>query len=69
MLYRRHGVGTFVAQPHLERDHTRLTSFIESAKEEGLDVNVRVLIADILPAKLKVARSLSLNERDLVVTG
>jgi GntR family transcriptional regulator len=67
LLYRRHGVGTFVAQPHLERDHTRLTSFLESAKEEGLDVNVRVLIADILPAKLKVARSLSLNERDLVV--
>jgi GntR family transcriptional regulator len=67
LLYRRHGVGTFVAQPHLERDHTRLSSFIESAKDEGLDVNVRVLIADILPAKLKVARSLSLNERDLVV--
>ncbi|MEJ2601228.1 MAG: GntR family transcriptional regulator [Anaerolineales bacterium] len=67
LLYRRHGVGTFVAQPHLERDHTRLTSFLESAKEEGLDVNVRVLIADILPAKLKVARSLSLDEGDLVV--
>lgn len=67
LLYRRHGVGTFVAQPHLERDHTRLTSFIESAREEGLDVNVRVLIADILPAKLKVARSLSLKEGDLVV--
>jgi GntR family transcriptional regulator len=67
LLYRRHGVGTFVAQPHLERDHTRLTSFVESAKEEGLDVNVRVLIADILPAKLKVARSLSLDEGDLVV--
>lgn len=67
LLYRRHGVGTFVAQPHLERDHTRLTSFLESAKEEGLEVSVRVLIADILPAKLKVARSLSLNESDLVV--
>src|SRR5574342_793022 len=22
LLYRRHGVGTFVALPHLERDHT-----------------------------------------------
>jgi GntR family transcriptional regulator len=67
LLYRRHGVGTFVAQPHLERDHTRLTSFVESARQEGLDTNVRVLIADILPAKLKVARSLSLGEGDLVV--
>ncbi len=67
LLYRRHGVGTFVAQPHLERDHTRLTSFIESAKKEGMDVRVEVLIADILPAKLKAARSLALNEGDLVI--
>jgi len=66
MLYRRHGVGTFVAQPHIERDHTHLTSFLESAKDEGIDVNVRVMIADILPAKLKVARALSLAEGDLV---
>ena len=67
LLYRRHGIGTFVAQPHLERDHTRLTSFIESAREEGMEVSVRVLIADILPARLKVARSLALDEGDLVV--
>ena len=67
LLYRRHGVGTFVAQPHLERDHTRLTSLGGSARQEGLDTNVHVLIADILPTKLKVARSLSLDEGDLVV--
>jgi GntR family transcriptional regulator len=67
LLYRRHGVGTFVAQPHLERDHTRLTSFVESAKEEGLEIDIQVLAADILPAKLKVARSLAINEQDLVM--
>jgi GntR family transcriptional regulator len=67
LLYRRHGVGTFVAQPHFERDHSRLASFVESAKEDGIDLNIRVLIADILPAKLKVAQSLSLQEGDLVV--
>lgn len=67
LLYRRHGVGTFVAQPHFERDHSRLTSFVESAKEDGIDLVIRVLIADILPAKLKVAQSLSLKEGDLVV--
>ncbi len=67
LLYRRHGVGTFVANPHLERDHTRLTSFIDSAREEGLDASIRLLIADILPAKLKVARSLSIEEGDLVI--
>src|SRR5512139_1098570 len=67
LLYRRHGVGTFVAQPHFERDHSRLTSFVESAKEDGIDLVVRVLIADILPAKLKVAQSLAIQEADLVV--
>src|SRR5512135_28569 len=67
LLYRRHGIGTFVAQPHFVRDHTHLTNFVETATEDGLDVSIRVLIADILPAKLKVARSLSLNEGDLVV--
>lgn len=67
ILYRRHGVGTFVAQPHFDRDHSRLTSFIESARDEGIDLVVQVLIADILPAKLKVAQSLALQEGDLVV--
>jgi GntR family transcriptional regulator len=67
LLYRRHGVGTFVAQPHFERDHSQLTNSIESAKEDGIDLVIRVLIADILPAKLKVAQSLSLQEGDLVI--
>jgi GntR family transcriptional regulator len=67
LLYRRHGVGTFVAQSHFERDHSRLTSFVESAREEGIDLVIRVLVADILPAKLKVAQSLSLQEGELAV--
>ncbi len=67
LLYRRHGVGTFVAQPHIERDSTRLNNFIETAQKEGIDVTLQVLIADILPAKLRVAKALCLNEGDLVV--
>src|SRR5512146_2681717 len=38
LLYRRHGVGTFVAFPHLQRDHTRLTSFFDKAESEGVQV-------------------------------
>lgn len=67
ILYRRHGVGTFVAQPHIERDHTHLTNSVEMAKKEGIDLQVRLLAAEILPAKLKVSRQLSLNEGDLVI--
>ena len=66
LLYRRHGVGTFVARTHLERDHTRLSSFVESAKAQGLSVKIRVLIAEIVPCKLKVAEALALAEGDLV---
>lgn len=67
LLYRRHGVGTFVAQPHIERDHTHLTNFVEMAKREGIDINIRLLASEVVPAKLKVARSLSLTEGDLVI--
>lgn len=67
LLYRRHGVGTFVAQPHFERDHSRLTSFIETAREKGINLVVRVLIAKILPARLKIAQALSLQEGELVI--
>src|SRR5512135_1293817 len=40
LLYRRHGVGTFVAFPHLQRDHTRLTSFFDKAEDEGIKIRV-----------------------------
>ena len=65
-LYRRHGVGTFVARPHVERDHSRL-AVVEDAQAPGPEVNVQLMIADILPAKLKVAHSLSIPEGDFVV--
>lgn len=67
LLYRRHGVGTFVAYPHLERDHTHLTSFMESARQEGLDVSVRVLALEVLPAKPRIARQLAIEEGELVI--
>ncbi len=66
LLYRRQGVGTFVAQPVMERDHSRLTSFAETARAQGIDIRVKVLIADILPAKLHVSKALGLQEGELV---
>lgn len=67
LLYRRHGVGTFVALPHLDRDHTRLTSYLESARLEGLEVAVQVLSAEVLPSRRKVALELKLEEGELVI--
>jgi GntR family transcriptional regulator len=67
LLYRRHGVGTFVSHPHIVRDHSSLTNFVETARKEGIDFKVRLLAAEVIPAKLKVARALSLQEGDLVI--
>lgn len=67
LLYRRHGVGTFVAFPHLERDHTRLTSFFDKAKGEGLETSVTLLNLETIPARQKVAKALDIAPGDLVI--
>lgn len=67
LLYRRHGVGTFVAYPHVERDHTRLTNFFESSGEEGIQAKAIILDLEVLPAKDRVARALAIAEGDLVI--
>ncbi len=58
LLYRRHGVGTFVAFPHLTRDHTRLTSFFDKAADEGIEVRASLLKLEVIPAPLPVATAL-----------
>ena len=67
VLYRKHGVGTFIAQPQVSRDHTRLTNFFESSQAHNVEATMRVLIADILPARLKMAKALALNEGELAI--
>src|SRR5512140_522643 len=60
LLYRRHGVGTFVAYPHLQRDHTRLTSFFDKAENEGLQIQAKLLKLEVIPAKPRVAEALDI---------
>src|SRR5512135_3823840 len=60
LLYRRHGVGTFVAYPHLQRDHTRLTSFFDKAESEGVKVQAKLLSLKVIPATPKVAHALDI---------
>lgn len=57
-LYRRHGVGTFVAYPHLERDHTHLTSFFDAAGSDGFEPRATLLSQEVVPARQKVAKAL-----------
>ena len=67
MLYRRRGIGTFVTQFHVERDHNRLTDFFETARAEGFKAEVRLLSREVIPAKLMIANELGLQENEPVV--
>lgn len=67
LLYRRHGVGTFVAFPHVERDHSRLTNFFESSNAQGIEAKASILSIEVLPAKQKIARALSILEGERVI--
>lgn len=67
LLYRRRGIGTFVTQFHVERDHNRLTDFFETARAEGFKAEVRLLSREVIAAKLMIANELGLQENEPVV--
>ncbi|HEY5668397.1 MAG TPA: GntR family transcriptional regulator [Anaerolineales bacterium] len=67
LLYRRHGVGTFVAFPHLERDHTRLTNFFDRTESEDIHAQATVLDLEVIPAKQKIAKALDITVGELVI--
>lgn len=67
LLHRKHGVGTFVSYPHFDRDHTRLTNFFESAREQGIDASSTVLKIEISPAPEKIAQELRLSPDESVI--
>lgn len=67
VLYRRRGVGTFVAHRHIDRNHNRLAGYMESAAAEGFTPRIKVLISEITGAKFMVARALNLREEEPVV--
>jgi GntR family transcriptional regulator len=67
LLYRRHGVGTFVALPHLERDHTRLTNSFDPSESKGNNTMPSLLSLEVIPASPKVAKALYIKENDPVI--
>jgi GntR family transcriptional regulator len=67
LLYRRHGVGTFVAYPHVERDHSRLTNFFESSESKGIIPKATVITLEVIPVKPRAAKALYLAEGEPVI--
>ena len=60
LIYRRHGVGTFVSQSTVQRDHTKLTDFFESCRRNGRIPEARLLKKEIVGANDKMAKALGL---------
>ena len=58
LIYRRHGVGTFVSQSTVQRDHTKLTDFFESCRLNGRTPEARLLKKEIIAANEKMAEAL-----------
>lgn len=67
LLYRKHGVGTFVALQHFARDHNYLQNFFENSRQNGLIVDERILEMNVVPARFQVAKALNLAEGEPVI--
>ena len=64
LIYRRHGVGTFVGKTTVQRDHTRLTDFFASCRRNGRVPSVRLLQKEIVSAPPHMAEALNLPPGD-----
>lgn len=67
LLYRRHGVGTFVTLPHIERDHSRLTNFFENSNIHGIHAKASIIEFEVILATHHIAQALLLEPDDLVI--
>jgi GntR family transcriptional regulator len=66
-LYRRRGVGTFVAQRQINRDHVRLTSFFEEATALGMEAHAQILSHREIAADVHLADALNIGVGDPVI--
>jgi GntR family transcriptional regulator len=66
-VYRRHGVGTFVADPARRRSLNRLRSFADELSEAGREVSTRILDRAVVPAEGEIAADLGLDAGEPLV--
>ncbi len=66
-LNRKHGVGTFVALPRIEKRITKLTGFTQDMRARGLKPSSRVLERKTAYATAFVARQLCISENAPVI--
>jgi GntR family transcriptional regulator len=67
ILYKQHGVGTFVSQTHISANYSKLTSFTLDAVEQGKKPGAKLLAVERQQAKGSILQSLGLEGNSLVV--
>lgn len=67
LVYRRHGKGTFVADPKVARRFARLTGFSEDVSARGQTPGARILAIQKTAPPDEAAQALGLGPGDLVV--
>ncbi|MDI7274884.1 MAG: GntR family transcriptional regulator [Anaerolineae bacterium] len=67
LLRRDQGRGTFVAEPRMRRQITRLMSFTEDMRARGRRASARVLRLELVPARPSVADALEIEVGEQVV--
>lgn len=66
VLRRQRGVGTFVAEPKLSLDMVGAAGFSDLIAAAGRGRSTRLISLEIVPARVRVARHLELQENDQV---
>lgn len=67
LVMRRHGKGTYVAEPRIEQELVRLTDFVEDMQRAGQNPSSRVVAFVHEPARPGIARALQLPSGTEVV--
>ncbi|BHH83182.1 GntR family transcriptional regulator [Desulforhopalus sp. 52FAK] len=67
LIYRRHGIGTFVSQSTFERDHTHLTDFFSTCILEGRKPESKLITKELSLANEKCAKALNINIAEQVI--
>lgn len=67
LLYRKHGIGTFVALQHFARNHSQLQNFFEISRLNELSVDEKILEMSVIPARFQVAKALGQDEGKQVI--
>lgn len=67
VLNRRHGVGTFVALPRIEKRITKLTGFTQDMHARGLKPSSRVLDKEVIEAPAATIKRLCLPQNERII--